>query len=75
MVLSKILPYIKKCPHDRGLCHGKWLGRDGTGFLSYQRAKGNIEYLIYLDKKQPGATKEEVHTWVEEIVAKSHEVL
>ena len=47
----------------------------GLDFSPIKGPKGNIEYLIYLDKKQPGATKEEVHTWVEEIAAKSHEVL
>lgn len=58
---------------DYAMANG--LGVMGLDFSPIKGPKGNIEYLIYLDKKQPGATKEEVHTWVEEIVAKSHEVL
>lgn len=58
---------------DYAMANG--LGVMGLDFSPIKGPKGNIEYLIYLDKKQPGATKEEVHTWVEEIAAKSHEVL
>ncbi len=51
------------------------LGVMGLDFSPIKGPKGNIEYLIFLDKQQEGATKEEVHTWITKIAQQSHEVL
>ncbi len=51
------------------------LGIMGLDFSPIKGPKGNIEYLIYLDKKQEGLTQEEVLGLLEEVVEKSHEVL
>ena len=51
------------------------LGILGLDFSPIKGPKGNIEYLIYLDKKQEGLTREEVQVLLEEVVEKSHAVL
>lgn len=51
------------------------LGILGLSFSPIKGPEGNIEYLIYLDKKQEGMTKESVSLLVEEVVGKSHQVL
>ncbi|MDD4844778.1 MAG: TlyA family RNA methyltransferase [Anaerotignum sp.] len=51
------------------------LGILALSFSPIKGPEGNIEYLIYLDKKQQGISREEVHFLIEEIVGKSHEVL
>lgn len=53
----------------------KGLGILGLSFSPIKGPEGNIEYLIYLDKKQQGMTREEVYFLIEEIVGKSHESL
>jgi 23S rRNA (cytidine1920-2'-O)/16S rRNA (cytidine1409-2'-O)-methyltransferase len=55
------------------LAHG--LGILGLSFSPIKGPEGNIEYLIYLDKKQQGISREEANFLIEEIVGKSHEVL
>ncbi|MFV0313537.1 MAG: TlyA family RNA methyltransferase, partial [Anaerotignum sp.] len=51
------------------------LGILGLSFSPIKGPEGNIEYLIYLDKKVEGMPKEEMTLLVDEVVAKSHEVL
>ncbi|MDD3394093.1 MAG: TlyA family RNA methyltransferase [Clostridia bacterium] len=51
------------------------LGILGLSFSPIKGPEGNIEYLIYLDKKQQGMSREEVYFLVEEVVGKSHETL
>lgn len=51
------------------------LGILGLSFSPIKGPEGNIEYLIYLDKKQQGISREEVHFLIEEIVDKSHDEL
>lgn len=51
------------------------LGILGLSFSPIKGPEGNIEYLIYLDKKQEGMSKETVSLLVEEVVGKSHTVL
>ena len=51
------------------------LGILGLSFSPIKGPEGNIEYLIYLNKKQQGKTREEVYLLIEDIVAKSHEIL
>lgn len=51
------------------------LGILGLSFSPIKGPEGNIEYLIYLDKKQQGMSREEVYFLVEETVGKSHEIL
>ena len=51
------------------------LGILGLDYSPIKGPKGNIEYLIFLSKSQSGWTKEEVHTKMKEVTAKSHEEL
>ena len=51
------------------------LGIFGLDYSPIKGPKGNIEYLIFLSKSQSGWTKEEVHTKMKEVTAKSHEEL
>jgi 23S rRNA (cytidine1920-2'-O)/16S rRNA (cytidine1409-2'-O)-methyltransferase len=51
------------------------IGILGLSFSPIKGPEGNIEYLIYLDKKQQGISREEANFLIEEIVGKSHEVL
>ncbi|WP_313525989.1 TlyA family RNA methyltransferase [Anaerotignum sp.] len=51
------------------------IGILGLSFSPIKGPEGNIEYLIYLDKKQEGLTFAEVALLVDEVVGKSHEVL
>ena len=44
-------------------------------FSPIKGPEGNIEYLIYLDKKEMGMTKEEAYALANEIANTSHEVL
>ncbi|WMI80152.1 TlyA family RNA methyltransferase [Anaerotignum sp. MB30-C6] len=64
-VIEKIVDYA----FEQGL------GVLGLSFSPIKGPEGNIEYLIYLDKKYEGMTKEEVTLLVDEVVGKSHEVL
>jgi 23S rRNA (cytidine1920-2'-O)/16S rRNA (cytidine1409-2'-O)-methyltransferase len=51
------------------------IGILGLTFSPIKGPEGNIEYLIYLDKKQQGMTREEVYFLLEDIVGKSHDTL
>lgn len=51
------------------------LGILGLSFSPIKGPEGNIEYLIYLAKKNQGMSREEVHFLIEDVVGKSHEVL
>ncbi len=51
------------------------IGILGLNFSPIKGPEGNIEYLIYLDKKQQRKTREEVYFLIKEIVGKSHEML
>lgn len=51
------------------------LGILGLSFSPIKGPEGNIEYLIYLDKKQKGMPRETVSLLVEEVVGKSHKEL
>lgn len=47
----------------------------GIDFSPIRGPEGNIEYLIMLDRKNPGFTKEEAYAAANEITEKSHELL
>ena len=47
----------------------------GIDFSPIRGPEGNIEYLIMLDRKNPGFTKEEAYVAANEITEKSHELL
>lgn len=51
------------------------LGVLGISFSPIKGPEGNIEYLIYLDKKEQGLTTDEIHHLVEDVVEKSHTTL
>lgn len=51
------------------------LGILGLSFSPIKGPEGNIEYLIYLDKKHQGLSSEKVYFLIEDVVGKSHEVL
>lgn len=58
---------------DYALANG--LGILGLDFSPIKGPKGNIEYLIYLEKGKEGMSREEVWTLLQDVVEKSHEVL
>ena len=64
-VIEKIASYVRT----------QGLGILGLGFSPIKGPEGNIEYLIYLDKSQPGMTEEAVQQKLEEVVAESHKIL
>lgn len=51
------------------------LGILGLSFSPIKGPEGNIEYLIYLSKKQTGMSAEETSVRIDEIVEQSHEEL
>ncbi len=64
-VIEKIASYVRT----------QGLGILGLSFSPIKGPEGNIEYLIYLDKSQPGMTEEAVQQKLEEVVAESHKIL
>lgn len=64
-VISMIADYAK----------ANGLGILGLDFSPIKGPKGNIEYLIYLDKKQEGMDREAVEKLLNDVVEKSHEIL
>lgn len=64
-VITMIVDYVR----------AQGLGIRGLDFSPIKGPKGNIEYLIFLDKEQEGATEEEVSEWIEQIAQRSHDVL
>ena len=51
------------------------LGILGLDFSPIKGPEGNIEYLIYLDKRQSGMHEDEVQARVDTVVAQSHKIL
>lgn len=64
-VIEKVASYVRT----------QGLGILGLSFSPIKGPEGNIEYLIYLDKSQPGMTEEAVQQKLEEVVAESHKIL
>ncbi len=64
-VIEKIAGYVRE----------QGLGILGLSFSPIKGPEGNIEYLIYLDKKRQGMTEEEMQAKLEEVVKDSHEIL
>lgn len=58
---------------DYALANG--LGILGLDFSPIKGPKGNIEYLIYLEKGKEGMSREEVWALLKDVVEESHEVL
>ncbi|MBM6828073.1 TlyA family RNA methyltransferase [Anaerotignum lactatifermentans] len=58
---------------DYALANG--LGILGLDFSPIKGPKGNIEYLIYLEKGKEGMSREEVEVLLKDVVETSHEVL
>ncbi len=68
-VHKEVILHIIDYAHEQGIFV------KNISFSPIKGPEGNIEYLIYLDKKEIGLTKEEAYALADRIANQSHEVL